>query len=83
MLSFGALSGDIVKSVVKRFIGISPHKAWIPFDEIDHTTMSMVLVKIFFGIEWKLVLGVIGVFFILHLISNKVAYAVKLKKVSY
>lgn len=83
ILSFGALFGDIVKSVIKRLLGIQPHDAWIPFDEIDHTLMAMLLVKLFFGVEWKLVFWVIGVFFVLHWIANVVGYKLKIKRVPY
>lgn len=83
LMSVGAVSGDIVKSVLKRVVGVSPHRPWIPFDEIDHTTMAMILVRLVFGVEWKLVFVVIGVYFVLHLVSNIVGYALKLKKVPY
>ncbi|HEV7423915.1 MAG TPA: phosphatidylglycerophosphatase A [Candidatus Paceibacterota bacterium] len=36
LLSFGALSGDLVKSYLKRKIGIPEGESWIPFDQIDY-----------------------------------------------
>lgn len=83
LMSFGAVSGDLIKSIVKRQIGISAHKAWIPFDEIDHTTMSMLLVKVFFGISWQIVIVTILIVSLLHFISNFVGYVLKIKKVPY
>ena len=83
ILSFGALTGDVVKSVIKRVLNIPPHSAWIPFDEIDHTTMAMLLVKIFFAIEWRVIYLVIVLYFVLHLISNVIGYKIKIKKVPY
>ncbi len=83
LLSFGALSGDIVKSIAKRIIGVEPHRAWIPYDEIDHTIMSMILVKIFFGINWNLFFWVIGIYFVLHLVANVIGFKLKIKRVPY
>lgn len=83
LMSFSALAGDILKSVAKRLFNIAPHKAWIPFDEIDHSTLSMTVAMIFYGISPKAVLTVIIVFFFIHIISNLVGYALKLKSVPY
>jgi len=83
LLAFGALSGDIVKSIFKRLLNIPPHGPWIPFDEIDHSTMAMLLVKIFFGIEWRLIFTIVITFLVLHLLANVLAYILKLKKVPY
>lgn len=83
LLAFGALSGDILKSIAKRLLNIPPHSAWIPFDEIDHTLMSMTLVKLFFGIGWRLFWSVIVLFFVFHLITNVIGFKLKIKKVPY
>lgn len=83
LLSFGALTGDILKSVVKRLLNIPPHSAWIPFDEIDHTLMAMVLVKLFFGVEWSVFFAVIGLYFFLHLATNVIGFWLKIKRVPY
>lgn len=83
LLSFGALSGDIVKSVIKRVSGIAPHSAWIPFDEIDHTVMAMLLVKVFFDVEWILVFWVVCIYFVLHLITNIIGFKLRIKRVPY
>lgn len=83
LMSFFALLGDILKSMAKRFFDIAPHRAWIPFDEIDHSTLSMGMVVIFFGISVKVMLTVIIIFFFLHIISNLVGYSLKIKSVPY
>lgn len=83
LMSFSALTGDILKSVAKRLFNIEPHKAWIPFDEIDHSTLSMTMAMIFYGISVQAVFTVIFVFFFLHIISNLIGYALKIKSVPY
>lgn len=83
VMSFGAVSGDILKSIFKRQLGIAPHSAWIPFDEIDHSSVSMVLTAVFFGISWVLVLQVVVIYFFWHILANVVGYVLKIKKVPY
>lgn len=83
VMSFGAVSGDIIESVIKRQLNISPHAPWIPFDEIDHTSLSMTLAAIFFGIPWAMVLLVIVVYFFWHVLANIVGYQLRIKKVPY
>ena len=83
IISFGALSGDLVKSFIKRQLRRPEHSPWIPFDEIDHTTVSLLLAKIFFPIGWGDILGIIVLIFFLHLAANVVGYHLKVKEVPY
>lgn len=83
IMSAGALLGDLVKSFVKRQFKIPAHVPWIPFDEIDHTTIAMLLVKVFYNISWKLVFVTIVIIMVLHFISNVVGYFLHIKKVPY
>lgn len=82
-MSFFVLMGDSVKSVAKRLLNIAPHSAWVPFDEIDHSTLSMTMAVIFYGVPIKVMLTIIFVFFFLHVISNLIGYALKIKSVPY
>ena len=83
LMSFGALMGDTVKSIIKRRLNIAPHKAWVPFDEIDHSTLSMLLAVVFFKVPVGVMLTIIVVFFFLHLLTNLLAYLFKIKDVPY
>lgn len=83
LMAFMALTGDIVKSIFKRVFNIAPHKAWVPFDEIDHSTLSMAMAVLVFGVSFRVMLTVIFVFFFLHLIANVVGYLLKIKSVPY
>lgn len=83
IMSVGAVSGDILKSIFKRQLGIAPHAPWVPFDEIDHSSVSMTLAAVFFGISWILVLQVITIYFFWHVLANLVGYRLKIKKVPY
>ncbi len=83
LISLGALSGDLVKSFIKRQLKRPEHSPWIPFDEIDHTTLSLLLAKIFFPIAWVDILGIIVLIFFLHLATNVIGYLIKVKEVPY
>ncbi len=83
LMSTFALVGDIVKSVIKRLLRIAPHRAWVPFDEIDHSSMSLLVVSIFFPIPLEVILTTIVLYFFLHLASNIVGYRLKIKSVPY
>jgi CDP-2,3-bis-(O-geranylgeranyl)-sn-glycerol synthase len=83
MMAFSALAGDILKSVAKRLFNIEPHKAWVPFDEIDHSTVSMTMAMVFYGISWQVTVTVIVIFFFLHVISNGIGYLLRIKSVPY
>lgn len=83
LLSFGAVSGDLIKSFAKRQLHVDPHKPFIPFDEIDHTTTALLLAKVFFPIPWAVIFVAIFLYFFIHAGSNVVGYWLKIKKVPY
>ncbi len=83
LLSFGALAGDLLKSIIKRFLNIAPHKMWIPFDEIDHTIGAILLVILFYPIPFSVIITTICLYFFLHLITNVIGYKLGLKTVPY
>ena len=82
-LSFAALAGDVIKSVCKRLLNIAPHEAWVPFDEIDHSVLSMAIAVVFFGVSLDVAVYVVFIFFFLHMLSNIVGYLLKIKPVPY
>lgn len=83
ILSFSALTGDVIKSIAKRFFNIAPHKAWIPFDEIDHSVLSMLVAVPFYGLSLGSAFTIIVVFFFLHFVSNIIGYLLNIKSVPY
>ncbi len=83
LLGFGALFGDIVKSFFKRRVGIKPGKRFIPWDQLDYSIGSLLLVWIFYTLTWKIVITVILVNFILHIFVNHLAYYLGLREVKW
>lgn len=41
--SIGAMTGDSVKSLVKRRVGIAPGQRWIPADQLDFVLGALLL----------------------------------------
>ena len=83
VMANGALLGDLLESIIKRLVNIPPHSAWVPFDEIDHSVFAMLLASAMVPITWGIYFTVVIAYFFLHVISNVVGYALKLKKVPY
>lgn len=83
LLSVGAVSGDLLKSLLKRQLNVDPHKPFVPFDEIDHSLTAMLLAKIFFPISWTMVGLTVFIYIFIHATSNVIGYLLKIKKVPY
>lgn len=88
-LSFGALFGDLIKSFFKRRIGKKRGEKWIIADQIDFLLGSF-LICFLINREWflenfKLEYIIFLLVFtpLLHLVTNILAYALKLKKVPW
>jgi len=83
LLGFGALFGDMIKSFFKRRAGIKPGKRFIPWDQLDYSIGSLLMVWIFYTLTWKIAITVIIVNFFLHILVNHVAYYLNLKNVKW
>jgi len=84
-LGFGALFGDIVKSFLKRRLGIKRGAPWFGFDQLDLVVGALVfayfLVPTFLILEEILVLVVLTI--TIHFIGNRIAFESKFKKVPW
>lgn len=81
LLGFGALFGDALKSFVKRRVGIKRGKPWPPFDQLDFIVGALTFSTFVYFPGWKIALLVTVITPLLHLISNIIAYNLKLKDV--
>lgn len=46
LFSFGAIGGDLIKSFLKRKMGINPGENWMPWDQIDYI-LGMIIMTYF------------------------------------
>ena len=76
----GALTGDLIKSFIKRRLNIPPGHAWFPFDQLDWLLGVILFTYPFISLAGGSVAQIVLVGFILHLIANVVGYALRLKR---
>ena len=79
LMGFGALSGDLMKSFFKRRFGILPGKKFIPFDQTDFVIGAMIFIIPVFGFDWKIFLVSLFLSLILHIITNHLAFCLKIR----
>lgn len=79
LMGFGALFGDALKSFFKRRFNINPGNSWIPFDQIDFVIGSLFFSSFIFFIGWKNIFIIIIISFLLHIITNHVAYYLRIR----
>jgi len=80
LLGFGALFGDLIKSLIKRKVGIKPGKSFIPFDQIDWILGALVFSSPYFKLSLKAWFIAIVIFGPLHLVFSYIGYLLNLKK---
>jgi len=83
VFGFGALFGDLIKSFFKRRLKIASGKAFVPFDQLDFILSSMLFLYPFYKVSLIQAVIVLSITPFLHLASNIIAFALKLKKVWY
>lgn len=80
LVGFGALFGDMVKSFIKRRVGIEPGKKFIPWDQIDAAVGAIALISIIWPVGWLRALTLIAFTFILHILVRNIGYYLKVNK---
>lgn len=81
LFGFGAIFGDLVKSFLKRRVGIKSGDSWFPLDQLDFVIGAMAFVWIFVEIPGQVVALVLVATPLLHFLTNLIAYMLGLKKV--
>ena len=70
----GALTGDAVKSLVKRRIGIAPGKPWIPADQLDFVIGGLVVLSFFAALRPPDIVVVLAVSFLGDIAVNQISF---------
>jgi CDP-2,3-bis-(O-geranylgeranyl)-sn-glycerol synthase len=73
-IGFGAMSGDALKSLLKRRMGIAPGEPWIPADQLDYVMGALILLWPWIRLRWEEVLLVFVISFAGHIAVNHLAY---------
>lgn len=83
LLSFGALLGDAGGSFIKRRLKIDRGKSVLILDQLDFIAGALLLAFLYTTIAIEIVIIIAVLTFIIHIISNIVAYLIGIKKVWY
>lgn len=82
LIGLGAILGDLIESFIKRRLKIKSGKSWPVFDQVDFIIGAwFVMIIIYPLIDWKYFFIALIITPLLHLLSNVIAYKLKLKKV--
>lgn len=79
LISFGALTGDAIKSFFKRQMKIKSGKSWIPFDQVDFTIGALTVGSILYfpGIQTALIVIIVSA--LAHIVVNHAAFYLKIR----
>lgn len=75
-----ALTGDLVKSTLKRQWDIAPGRTWFPFDQADWLIGTVVLTAPLLDLSWLFVLEILFVGVALHLLFHFLGYVLGLNR---
>lgn len=81
--AIGALLGDMAKSFIKRQFSIPPGSRWFPFDQLDYIIGGIIATSFVIRLSFFEYGLIVIVWFILHIVSSKIGYFLKLKSVPY
>ncbi len=73
-MALGALTGDLVKSAVKRRLGIAPGRTWFPFDQTDWLVGTLLFSEPVLRLSASALLGILLTGLALHLLVKLVGY---------
>lgn len=75
----GAMSGDCLKSLVKRRLGIAPGAPWIPFDQLDFAAGALALTAWSVDLSLRDTLAILAMTFIGDIMVNRIAWRLGIK----
>lgn len=79
LLSLGALVGDLAGAFIKRRVGMSPGAPLPIIDQLDFVAGALILSSSFYTYDATTIIFVIGLTLILHVLTNVIAYFLKIK----
>ncbi len=81
LAGLGAILGDLVKSFIKRRVGIKSGKSWPIFDQLDFIVGFFIFTYFIARPSMLVIIAVMVLTLILHPLINIMAYWLKIKKV--
>jgi len=79
-LGFGALFGDLIKSLVKRRVNVKPGKPFIPWDQLDYIFGIIIFCAIIEPMTIGMIITILILGPLLHIIVSRIGYYLKIRK---
>lgn len=76
-MGLGVIFGDMVKSFIKRRVGILPGNSFFPWDQLDAVLGGLSLGRIVWAYSWQYAICIILSSFILHILIRHSLYYLK------
>jgi CDP-2,3-bis-(O-geranylgeranyl)-sn-glycerol synthase len=83
LLGGGAMGGDIVKSFVKRRLGIAPGARWIPADQLDFVIGALALIAPLASLSFWDVTMTLAISFIGDVMVNHLAFKLGIRDTAW
>ena len=80
LLGFGAMFGDMVKSFVKRRLGLKPGMPFVPFDQLDFVFGALIFVYPIARLSMEKMAIILFISLILHIVINHIAFYTGIRK---
>lgn len=81
LFGIGAMTGDLIKSFIKRRLKIAPGRPFPPFDQLDFILGALLFLAPFYILPWQNIITILIATPILHFASNILGWLLKIKKV--
>ncbi|HEX6612850.1 MAG TPA: CDP-archaeol synthase [Rhodanobacteraceae bacterium] len=76
----GAMAGDMLKSFLKRRLGIPPGARWMPFDQVDFAIGALVFASPFADLGLANAIALLALTFAGALVLNRMAFRLGIKR---
>lgn len=80
LFAIGALGGDAIESFFKRQRGTPPGRGWFPWDQLDYIIGASIATVPFVALGIWHYVWLIGLWFVIHIISTYVGWLLGLKE---
>jgi CDP-2,3-bis-(O-geranylgeranyl)-sn-glycerol synthase len=80
LLGFGAMFGDLVKSFMKRRLGLKPGMPFVPFDQLDFVFGALIFIYPITRLSMEKMAIILFISLILHMAVNHFAFYTGMRK---
>lgn len=82
-VTLASITGDLIGSFIKRRIGLKTGKEFLLIDQLGFITCAYIALSFYTKLENYLVLILLALTFLIHKLTNKIAFKIGLKKVPW